>query len=92
MTKAELKKEYKKYAKQNKTKGYTFGVIAAIVVLIGAVIVMPVAVLSLTGKIDIVTHFTYIIPGGIIVLVGMILDIIAEVCKSKELKEFSEKQ
>ncbi len=92
MKKSEMKKAYKKYAKENKTQGYKFSLIGTIIVLIGAIIALPAIVLALMGKVDIVTHFTYMTPGIVIVIIGMVLDAFGEVFKAKEMKEFSKKQ
>ncbi len=89
MKKSEMKKAYKKYAKENKTQGYKFSLIGTIIVVIGAIIAIPVAILSLLGKVNIVTHFTYITPAIVIVIIGMVLDVFGEVLKAKEMKEFS---
>ena len=89
MKMSEMKKAYKKYAKENKTQGYKISLTGTIIVVLGAIIALPVAILSLLGKIDIVTHFTYIIPSVVIVIIGMVLDAFGEVLKSKEMKEFS---
>ena len=92
MTKKELKKAYKKYAKENKTKGYMLCLVGGILVVAGALVVIPVAILSFLEMIDLGTHLGYTIPGLIPVLVGMVLDVIGEKHKSKEMKEFAEKQ
>lgn len=92
MKKSEMKKAYKKYAKENKTQGYKFSFIGTVIVVIGAVITLPVIILSLMGKVDLVKHFTYMTPGIAIVIIGMVLDAFGEVFKAKEMKEFSKKQ
>ena len=89
MKKREMKKAYKKYAKENKTSGYRFCLIGAIVASIGALMVAPVVILSMQNKIDLVTHITYIVPGVIVAIAGGVIDGIGEIYKAKELKEFS---
>ena len=88
MTKNELKKEFKKYRRENKTKSYIFNLIGTIGVLIGAVMVLPVVALSLMNKIDLFTHIAYIVPGVVVVIAAMVVDAVGEVYKSKELKAF----
>lgn len=92
MNKKELKNAYKKYAKENKTNGYRFCLIGAIVAGVGALMVAPVVILSMMNKIDLVTHITYLVPGVIVAIAGAIIDGIGEVYKAKELKEFSGKK
>ena len=92
MTKSELKKEFKKYRRENKTKSYILNLIGTIGALIGAVMVISVIVMSSMGEIDLYTHITYIIPGLVVVIVAMIIDVVGEIYKSKEYKEFSNKQ
>ena len=79
------KKEFKKKCKQEKTASYQLMRLGGILSIIGLIIVM----LSFLIMKEYIPQIVGLVIGGIIGLIGMILDLIGEITLTKKYKEYN---
>ncbi len=79
------KKEFKKKCKENKTTSYKLMLCGGVSSTIGFIIVVVTMIFSKTFNTSIIGF----ILGGIVAIVGIILDLIGEVMLAKEYKNIS---
>lgn len=88
MDKKALKKEFKNKCKMEKSKSYRYSTTGAIVVVIGLIILLVSILLAVNGILQYPIQIVGFAIGGILGLIGAILDGIGEITFSKEFKQY----
>ncbi len=81
------KKEFKKKCKEEKKRSYKLMLYGGVSATIGFIIVVATMLFIKTFETSIIG---FVVLGGVIAFIGMILDIIGEVMLSKEFKEYNQ--